>query len=108
MVAAYSHMETKSNAYGLFCPTSQNLDTITFNDYRPPQSQDVETTTEETAPFDEERFLRRDEVSPTGSNIVIDINNDSVKYFRSKDDHIEKSDQDAGAFNQTSMNRTSD
>jgi hypothetical protein len=107
MVGAYSHMDSQSNAYGLFCPTNQNQDAITFYDDRPPQSQDVETTTEATAPIFDVRFLRKDEVSPTGSTIVNDVNNDSVKYFRSKDDHVEKSDQDAGASNQTGMNRTS-
>jgi hypothetical protein len=101
-------MDTLSNDYGLFSPTSQNKDVITFNADQPPQSQDCSTTTEATALIDDVRYLRRDEVSPTGSNTVIDINNDSVKYFRSKDDHVEKSDQDAGASNQTSMNRTSD
>jgi hypothetical protein len=65
-------------------------------------------TTEANTLIDDVRYLRRDEVSPTGSTIVNDINNDSVKYFRSKDDHVEKSDRDAGASNQTSMNRTPD
>ena len=42
MVGAYSHshMDTKSNAYGLFSPTNQNQDPITFDDDWPPQSQD--------------------------------------------------------------------
>jgi hypothetical protein len=101
-------METQSNAYGLFCLANQNQDAITFDDDRPPQSQDGSTNTEATLPIDDVRYLRRDEVSPTGSTIVYDINSDSVKYFRSKDDHVVNSDQDAGASNQTSLNRTSD
>jgi hypothetical protein len=65
-------------------------------------------TTEANTLIDDVRYLRRDEVSPTGSTIVNDINNYSVKYFRSKVDHVEKRDQDAGASNKTSKNRTSD
>ncbi len=100
-------MDSQSNAYGLFCLANQNQDAITFDDDRPPQSQEGSTNTEATSHINDVRYLRRDEVSPTGSTIVYDINNDSVKYFRSKDDHVEKSDQDAGASNQTGMNRTS-
>ncbi len=58
--------------------------------------------------IDNVSYLQRDDVSPTGSTIVSDINNDSVKNLRCKDDHVEKSDQDAGSSNQTSMNRNSD
>ncbi len=58
MVGAYgySHIDTQSNAYGLFCPTSQNQEAITFNDDRPPQSKDVEMTTEATALIDDVRY----------------------------------------------------
>jgi hypothetical protein len=70
---------------------------INFNNDRPPQSQDVETTTEALALFNYLRFFGRDDVTPAGSTIANDVNNDSVKYFRSKDDHVERSDKDACA-----------
>jgi len=105
----YSCIDTFSNAYGLFGPTDSNQDLITLYDDQPPQSQDVKMTTEAPAPIDEVHFLGRDDdITPAGSTIINDVKNDSVKYFRSKDDHVEKSDQDAGASNQTSINRTSD
>jgi hypothetical protein len=94
---SYSHMETFSSAYGLFSPKNLNQDLITLNDDRPPQSQHFKTTTEAPALVDEVRFLGRDEFTPAGSPIANDVNNDSVKYFRSKDDHDERSDHDAGA-----------
>ena len=94
---SYSYIKTFSNAYGLFSPTDLNQDLITLNDDRPHQSQHVKTTTEAPALFDEVRFLGSDKVTPAGSPIAKDVNNDSVKYFRSKDDHVERSDQDADA-----------
>ena len=99
-------MDTSSNVYGLFSPTGSNKDLITFNDDWPPQIQDVETTTEAPALSDDVRFLGRDDVTPAGSTIAYDVNNDNVKYFRSKDDHVERSNKDAGAYNQISTNRT--
>jgi hypothetical protein len=54
-------------------------------------------TTEATALVEKERFLGRDDVTPAGSTIANDVKNDSVKYFRSKDDHVKRSDQVAGA-----------
>ena len=77
----YSYMDTFSNAYGLFIPTDLNQDLITLNDDRPPQSQNFKTTTEAPALFDEVRFLGSDKVTPAGSPIAKDVNNDSVKYF---------------------------
>ena len=99
MVAAYGHsyIDTFGNAYGLFGPTDSNQDLITFNHDRPPQSQHVKTTTVAPALVDEVRSLGRDDVTPAGFTIANVFNKDSVKYFRSKDDHVERSDQDAGA-----------
>ncbi len=90
-------MDTFSNAYGLFSPANSNIDKITFNDDRPPQSQDVETITETNAHFHDVHHLHRDDVTSAGSTVVNDINNAIVKYFRSKDDHIASSDLDADA-----------
>ena len=104
----YSYIDTFSNAYGLFGPTDSNQDLITLYDDQPPQSQDVKMTTEAPAPVDEVRFLGRDDVTPAGSTIINDVNNDSLKYFRSKDDHVERSYKDAGASDKTSMSRISD
>jgi hypothetical protein len=72
---------------------------ITPYDDRPPQSQDVKITTEATAFVDEVRFLGRDDATPAGSTIISDVNKHRVKYFRSKDDHVERSYRDAGIFN---------
>jgi hypothetical protein len=110
MVATYgySYIETLSSAYGLFSPTDKNQDLIAFNDDRPPQSQHVKTNTQAPAHVDEVRFLGRDDVTPAVSTLANVINNDSVKYFGCKDDHVEKSDQDTGAFDQTGTNRNSD
>ena len=91
----YSYIDTFSNAYGLFSPTDSNKVLITFFDDWTPQSQHVETTTEASTLVDGVRFLGRDDVTPAGSTIA----NDSVKYFRSKDDHVGGRDQDAGASN---------
>ena len=54
-------------------------------------------TSEANAVFDDKRYYRRDDVTPTGSTIAKNVKIDSVKYFRSKDDHVENNDQDAGA-----------
>ena len=91
----YSYIDTFSNAYGLFSPTDSNKVFFTFFDDCTPQSQHVETTTEASALVDGVRFLGRDDVTPAGSTIA----NDSVKYFRSKDDHVGGRDQNAGASN---------
>ena len=101
-------MNTFSNAYGLISPTGSNQHAITFNDDLPPRFQDVLTTTEATSLIDDTRCLRRDDVTSEGYTIVNDVNNDSEKYFHSKDDHVERSDQDAGTFNFSSMSRTTD
>ncbi len=87
----YSYIDTYSNAYGSFSPTDSTEDLITFNDDWPPQSQHVKTTTEAPALIDEVCYLGRDDVTPAGSTIASDVNNDSVKYFRSIDDHVERS-----------------
>ena len=88
LIYGYSYIDTFSNAYGLFSPTDSNQNLITFYDDRPPQSQHVETATEAPALVDEVGFLGRDDVTPAGSNIANVVNNDSMKYFRSKDDHV--------------------
>jgi hypothetical protein len=72
-------MDTFGIAYGLFSSTDKNQDLITFNDDRPPQSQHFKTTTEAPALVDEVRFLGRDDVTPAGSNIAKNVNNDNVK-----------------------------
>jgi hypothetical protein len=100
MVATYgyAYIDTFGDAYGLFSPTDSNQDLITFNDDQPPLSQHVETTTKAPALVDELRFLGKDDVTPAGSTIANQFNNDSVKDFWSKDDHVQRSDRDAGAF----------
>ncbi len=94
----YSYIDTFSNAYGLFGPTDLNQDFITFNDDRLYQSKHVETTTKALALIDVVRFLGSDDITSAVFTIANVVKIDSVKYFRSKDDHVERSDQDAGAF----------
>ena len=72
-------MSTISKVYGFFSPTGLNQHSSTFNDDLPPKCQEVETTSEATALNDDARYLRRDDVTPAGSTIVNDVNNDSDK-----------------------------
>ena len=92
-------MNTFSNAYGLLSPKYSNQDAITLNDSRPSQSQDVDIAIETNALLDDLNYMRSDDVVPVGSIIVINVNKDSVKSFQSKDDHVKRSNPDAGAFN---------
>jgi len=95
----YGHGISQSKVTGSYDPASSNQVANYLDDHWPTQTQDAILAALADAPEAGMPSLLQDDVSPASSAMVIEADKNSEKYSCDNVDHVESSDDDAGASN---------